>query len=170
MISSLTSLFSGEKLELCIASYYRGKDADGGVKRFHRAIFIITQPITETGYPRGTVYQVIHGRPLFEYMTRDDVDIRQRQHGYSGRVTIGETRKKDIKKVEKLLSGLKVVRDIHSDWSCQAWTREGVNKLAENGLVSKERHESLDDELARAENEYVNGMQPTGGETDVYVI
>lgn len=171
MISSLTSLFPGEKLELCVASYYRGKDDDGSVKRFHRAIFIITQSVTETGYPRGTVFQVIHGRPLFEYMTKDEVDIRQRQHGYSGRVKIGEVRKKDIKKVEKMLSGLEVVRDINSDWGCQAWTREGVRQLTEHGFVSRERQASLDDELARTEKEYVNGLHPIGGEVGgVYEI
>lgn len=104
-------------------------------------------------------------------MTKDEVDIRQRQPGYSGRVKIGEVRKKDIKKVEKILSGLEVVRDINSDWSCQAWTREGVRQLTEHGFVSRERQESLDDELARAENEYVNGLQPTGGEAGgVYEI
>lgn len=104
-------------------------------------------------------------------MTKDEVDIRQRQPGYSGRVKIGEVRKNAMKKVEKILSGLEVVRDVNSDWGCQAWTRDGVTKLVENGFVSKDRQESLDDELARAEREYVNGLQPTGGETGgVYVI
>lgn len=155
----MRSLLSGEKFEICVTHYYRGRDKDNVVKRFHRAIFVITDNRPEDGgavNAYGTVYQVIHGRPIFEYSTTSDVDITLKQaERYSGKVFIGKVSKKDMKKVEQVLRGLEVVRDINSDWCCQEWVREGIKRLAEEGLIDKEVPEWLDDALKDDEGKYL---------------
>jgi hypothetical protein len=144
-----------QPLELCVTHYYRGKDANNKAKRFHRAIFVITDPASKDT-PHGTVFQVIHGRPIFEYMTKADTDITLRQmEKYSGKITIGEVQRGDLDVIEEILQGVNVVRDINSDWSCQAWTRDGVRKLVERGFVDKAVGDQLDGELTRAETAFI---------------
>lgn len=149
---------SHEPLELCVSHYYRGKDANNEIKPFHRAIFVITDTSKDT--PHGTVLQVIHGRPIFEYMTKADTDITLRQmERYSGKIKIGEVQKSDLGAIEEILRSVDVVRDINSDWNCQAWTRDGVKKLAERGFVDETVAYRLDGELSRAEADYVAGLR-----------
>lgn len=155
--SIFSSLVSKPKLEVCVTFYYRGRDQENNLKDFHRAIFIITEPSNEE--PRGTVFQVIHGRPIFEYFTSADTDIRLKQmERYSGRIKIGSVSRGDIGKVERILRGVEVVRDINSSWNCQAWTGEGVQKLVENGLIDAQVPQSLEKELRKAEGEYITNM------------
>lgn len=139
-LRSVVSRFSSknnttdEILEVCVCHYYRGKDVNGIAKGFHRAIFVITD--TSCDPPPGQVFQVIHGRPIFEYMTKPDTDVTLRQmERYSGRIKIGDVVKADVDKIEETLRSVEVVRDINSGWNCQAWTRDGVNKLIGLGYV-----------------------------------
>jgi len=149
---------SPRPFELCVSHYYRGKDTNNEPKRFHRAIFVITD--TSQDIPYGTVFQVIHGRPIFEYMTKTNIDITLRQmERYSGRIKIGEVQRGDMDVIEEILRNVEVVRDINSDWSCQAWTREGVRRLAERGFVGESVADHLDGKLARAEADYVAGLE-----------
>ena len=93
---------SPRPFELCVSHYYRGKDTNNEPKRFHRAIFVITD--TSQDIPYGTVFQVIHGRPIFEYMTMADTDITLRQmERYSGRIKIGEVQRGDVDAIEEIL-------------------------------------------------------------------
>jgi hypothetical protein len=143
-----------ELLELCVTHYYRGKDANNKTKPFHRAIFVITD--TSKDMPHGTVFQVIHGRPIFEYMTRSDIDITLRQmEKYSGRIKIGQVQGRDLDDIEEILRGVCVIRDLNSDWSCQEWTRDGVRKLVERGFVGESVGDELDGQLAKAEADYM---------------
>lgn len=148
---------SSQPLELCVTHYYRGKDANNETKRFHRAIFVITDSSKDT--PHGTVFQVIHGRPIFEYMTKSDTDITLRQmEKYSGRITIGEVHRDDLDVIEGILRSVEVIRDINSDWSCQAWTRDGVRRLVERGFVDGAVADELDAELTTAEAAYIAAL------------
>jgi hypothetical protein len=144
--------------ELCVSHYYRGKDANNETKRFHRAIFVITDTSKDT--PHGTVFQVIHGRPIFQYMTKADTDITLRQmERYSGKIKIGEVQRGDLDAIEEILRSVEVVRDINSDWNCQAWTREGVRRLVERGFVDEAVADQLEGELSKAEADYVGGLE-----------
>ena len=149
---------STQPFELCVSHYYRGKDANNETKRFHRAIFVITDTSKDT--PHGTVFQVIHGRPIFQYTTKADTDITLRQmERYSGKVKIGEVQRGDLDAIEGILRSVEVVRDINSDWNCQAWTREGVRRLVERGFVDEAVANQLEGGLSKAEADYVAGLE-----------
>jgi hypothetical protein len=93
-------------------------------------------------------------------MTKADTDITLRQmERYSGKIKIGEVQKSDLGAIEEILRSVDVVRDINSDWNCQAWTRDGVKKLAERGFVDETVAYRLDGELSRAEADYVAGLR-----------
>lgn len=93
-------------------------------------------------------------------MTKTNIDITLRQmERYSGRIKIGEVQRGDMDVIEEILRNVEVVRDINSDWSCQAWTREGVRRLAERGFVGESVADHLDGKLARAEADYVAGLE-----------
>jgi plasmid stabilization system protein ParE len=160
LIRPLLSAFTKRKFELCVTHYYRGRDQNtDAVKRFHRAIFLITDSSSDP--PRGTVFQVIHGRPVFEYSTSSDIDITLNQgERYSGRTKISEVRERDITAVEDIMRSLEVVQDIsREDWDCQSWTMEGVRKLVEGGLVDKDILNWLDEELVKSEIAYVASVE-----------
>jgi hypothetical protein len=159
-LSFLLSAILKQKFDLCITYYYRGRDKkDNSVKRFHRAIFVVTNK--STNLSRGTVYQVIHGRPIFEYSTSPDVDITLNQNErYSGKIKIGEIGRRDIGRLEEIMRSLEVVRDIdRTDWSCQSWTREGVRRLAEAGFIDEDVPKWLDEELAKGEEAYLASIE-----------
>jgi len=148
---------SPQPFELCVTHYYRGKYVNNETKPFHRAIFAITDSSKNT--PHGTVFQVIHGRPIFEYMTKADTDITLGQmEKYSGRIMIGEVHRSNLDVIEDILGGVEVIRDINSDWNCQAWTRDGVRRLVERGFVDKAVADGLDGKLTAAEAAYIAAL------------
>ncbi|KII93779.1 hypothetical protein PLICRDRAFT_26857 [Plicaturopsis crispa FD-325 SS-3] len=115
---------------------------------FHRAIFVLTDPSPAGGSsPRETVCQVIHGQPIFEYMTGERVTLQQTER-YSGRIQIGRVRRKDAEKLEKLLRGAVVVTSENDQqWNCRSWTREGVRVLAEAGPIDAKIAGCVEDEV-----------------------
>jgi len=92
-------------------------------------------------------------------MTKSDIDITLRQmEKYSGRIKIGEVQICDLDTVEEILRSVEVIRDINSDWNCQAWTREGIRKLVEQGFVDQSVADQLNGQFARAEADCVAGL------------
>jgi len=92
-------------------------------------------------------------------MTKDtDITLRQMEK-YSGRIKIGQVQRCDLDTIEEILRGVDVVRDISSDWNCQTWAKDGVRKLVERGFVDTSVGNQLEEELAKAEAEYVAELE-----------
>ncbi|KAJ6257349.1 hypothetical protein Dda_8238 [Drechslerella dactyloides] len=119
-------------LQIYIAAYDRGLDANGNQKPDHWAI-IITKSLSHP----GTAHHVIHGHPLFEYRHRDDVYVLKSQ-SLSHVLHVGKVYEKDVAKLEALFASLEV-DNVNRGWNCQDWVIDAMKKIEKMKSVTLER-------------------------------
>ncbi|KAF3910568.1 hypothetical protein ABW21_db0202343 [Orbilia brochopaga] len=119
-------------LQIYIAAYDRGLDANGNHKPDHWAI-IITKSLSHP----GTAHHVIHGHPLFEYRHRDDVYVLKSQ-SLLHVLHVGKVYEKDISKLEAMFTTLEV-DNVNKGWNCQDWVIDAMKKIEKTKSVTLER-------------------------------
>lgn len=87
-----------------------------------------------------------------------DITLRQFER-YGGRTKIGDVQTSDMDAIEEILRNVEVIRDINSDWNCQAWTRDGVKALSKRGFVDTTVADQLDGALAKTEAYFITGLE-----------
>ncbi|EPS39412.1 hypothetical protein H072_6823 [Dactylellina haptotyla CBS 200.50] len=119
-------------LQIYIAAYDRGVDANGNPKPDHWAI-IVSKSLSHA----GTAHHVIHGHPLFEYRPRDDVYVLKSQ-SLAHVLNIGKISEKDVAKIEEVFEKV-AVNNVDKEWNCQDWVLEAVSGIQGLKEVSLEK-------------------------------
>jgi hypothetical protein len=91
----MRSLLS-KPLHIYLASYDRGSDQNGVKKPEHWAIFIAKSPNDAEGH----AFQIVHGRPVFEYSYRDGATLAGSASRKKSPI-IGEVKASKIAKIDE---------------------------------------------------------------------
>ncbi|KAF3922491.1 hypothetical protein AA313_de0209261 [Arthrobotrys entomopaga] len=119
-------------LQIYIAAYDRGVDANGVAKPDHWAI-IVSKSLSHA----GTAHHVIHGHPLFEYRPREDVYVLKSQ-SLAHVLNIGRVYEKDAAKLAEVFEKIEV-NNVDKSWNCQNWVLEAVQGIKGIDGVSLEK-------------------------------
>ncbi|KAK6530349.1 hypothetical protein TWF694_003705 [Orbilia ellipsospora] len=119
-------------LQIYIAAYDRGVDANGVPKPDHWAI-IVSKSLSHA----GTAHHVIHGHPLFEYRPREDVYVLKSQ-SLAHVLNIGRVYEKDVAKLAAVFEKVEV-NNVDKSWNCQDWVLEAVQGIKGVDGVSLEK-------------------------------
>ena len=133
MLSSLSS----PKLTIYLATYTRGIG-----KPDHWAIVIATSGIAKDGH----AFQIVHGRPFFQYRYRPDAQLSA-SSSLKQCPAIGKVKASKLDFIDEVLGEIRVVND-DDNWNCQNWTREAIVALEGLGYVTPGTAISIDDILA----------------------
>lgn len=133
----MLSLLSSDKLTIYLATYHRGVG-----KPDHWGILVATSETAED----GQIFQIIHGRPFFEYRSDDHLPPSSTLKKCPA---IGKVKARKIDTIAKALGEIRVVND-DENWNCQNWTREAIAMLEGLGCVAKGTAADIDAILARA--------------------
>ncbi|KAF3932232.1 hypothetical protein ABW20_dc0110574 [Dactylellina cionopaga] len=119
-------------LQIYLAAYDRGVDANGNPKPDHWAI-IIGKSLSHP----GTAHHVIHGHPLFEYRPRADVYVLKSQ-SLAHVLHVGKVYEKDVAKIEEIFAAVEV-NNVDKEWNCQNWVTEAMKGVEGLNGVSFEK-------------------------------